>query len=126
MAEAIAAAEEAQGQFEAARAAVETATRFEREKREGHRAAVSAVDFARRALTTHERQVSERLAQTSALDEAQRRIEQALEEARAQLEDGHAEAADLPVLDALQAELNDLRNARERRARRLCRSPRQA
>ena len=43
---AIAAAQEAQGHFEAARAAIETATRFERDKREGHRAAVSAVDVA--------------------------------------------------------------------------------
>ncbi len=48
MAEAIAVAEDSQERFEAARAAVETATRTEREKREAHRAAVSAVDFARR------------------------------------------------------------------------------
>ena len=108
---AIVAAQEAQGHFEAARAAIETATRFERDKREGHRAAVSAVDFARRALTQHERQVSERLAQTSALDEAQRRIEEALEEARARLEEATAEAEELPVLDELQVELNALRNA---------------
>ena len=111
MAVALEAAEEAREQFETARAAVETAARLERERRESHRSAVSAVDFARRALTTHERQVSEQLAQTSALDEAQRRIEQALEEARTQLEDAAAEAAELPVLDALQAELNDLRSA---------------
>ena len=110
MEQAIATAEEAKAQFEAARAGVEAATRMEREKREGHRAAVSAVDFARRALTQHERQMSERLAQTSALDEAQRRIEEALEEARAMLEEATAEAADLPVLDTLQAELNELRN----------------
>ena len=110
MEEAMAAAEEARDQFEAARAAVEAATRLEREKREGHRAAVSAVDFARRALTTHERQVAERLAQTSALDEAQRRIEESLEEARAQLEESASEAASLPEIDALQAELNELRN----------------
>lgn len=111
MEQASAAADEAREQFEAARAAVEHAVRVEREKRDGHRAAVSAVDFARRALTTHERQVAERLAQTSALDEAQRRIEEALEEARALLEEASAEAASLPELDALQAELNALRNA---------------
>jgi chromosome segregation protein len=118
MAAAIAAAEEARDGFEAARAAVEAAARAERDRREGHRAAVSAVDFARRALTTHERQVSERLAQTSALDEAQRRIETALEEARAALEAAEAESGGLPVLDTLQAELNDLRGAvnRERAA----------
>lgn len=111
MEQAIVIAGEAGSQFEAARAAVETAVRREREARESHRAAVSAVDFARRALTQHERQVSERLAQTSALDEAQRRIEEALEEARAMLEEAAAEASELPVLDTLQAELNGLRNA---------------
>ena len=114
MAGALAAAEEAKARFEAARAAVENAARLERDKREGHRAAVSAVDFARRALTTHERQMAEQLAQTSALDEAQRRIEQALEETRAQLEEANAEAAGLPVLDSLQAELVDLRHAVDR------------
>jgi len=111
MTEAMAASEEAKAAFETARAAVEAAVRSERETREAHRAAVSAVDFARRALTTHERQVSERLAQTSALDEAQRRIEEALEEARTMLEEASAEAAELPVLDSLQAELTDFRNA---------------
>ena len=55
--------------------------------------------------------MSEQLAQTSALDEAQRRIEQSLEEARAQRETAEAEAAELPILDSLQAELNELRNA---------------
>ncbi|MFN4142180.1 chromosome segregation protein SMC [Aestuariivirga sp.] len=114
MAEALATAEEAKTRFEAARAAVESAARLERDKREGHRAAVSAVDFARRALTAHERQMAEQLAQTSALDEAQRRIEQALEETRLQLEEANAEAAGLPVLDSLQAELVDLRRAVDR------------
>jgi chromosome segregation protein len=111
MAEAIGMAEEARTRFEAARAAVEAATKAERETREAHRAAVSAVDFARRALTTHERQVAEQLAQTSALDEAQRRIEQSREEVYAGLEAAQAESASLPVLDSLQAELNGLRNA---------------
>jgi chromosome segregation protein len=111
MAEAMAAADEARTRFEAARAAVESATRVERETREAHRAAVSAADFARRALTTHERQVAEQLAQTSALDEAQRRIEQSCAEVRSALDAANAEAAALPVLDSLQGELNQLRNA---------------
>jgi chromosome segregation protein len=110
MADAITVADEARKQFEAARAAVEAATKSERETREAHRAAISAADFARRALTTHERQVAEQLAQTSALDEAQRRIEQSASELRATLEAATAEAAALPVLDALQAELNELRS----------------
>jgi chromosome segregation protein len=111
MAEAVAAADEASEAFEAARVASEAAIREERETREAQRAALSAVDFARRALTQHERQVSEQLAQTSALDEAQRRIEQSLAEAREQLEAANAEAVGLPVLDTLQGELAGLRNA---------------
>jgi chromosome segregation protein len=111
MAEAAAAADEARAVFEAARTAVESAVRTERDRREAQRAALSAADFARRALTTHERQVAERLAQTSALDEAQRRIEQALGEARTASDSAAAEAASLPVLDTLQAELAALRDA---------------
>ncbi|WP_395684649.1 chromosome segregation protein SMC [Aestuariivirga sp.] len=110
MAEATAAADVARTLFDDARAAVEAAVRLEREKREGHRAALSAVDFARRALATHERQVAERLAQTSALDEAQRRISDALEESRARLAEASAEAAGLPALDAQQAALSSLRD----------------
>ena len=111
MAEAIAVADEARMRFEAARAAVEAATKSERETREAHRAAISAAEFARRALTTHERQVAEQLAQTSALEEAQRRIEQARVETGASLDAAQAEAAALPELDSLQGELNQLRNA---------------
>jgi chromosome segregation protein len=114
MADAIAAAEDAKARFDAARMAVEAAVKIERDSREGHRAAVSAVDFARRALATHERQVAEQLAQTSALDEARRRIEDALAEARALLESALEESAGLPVLDTLQAELSELRSAVDR------------
>ncbi len=109
MAGAMTAADAAKAQFEAARITLEAAVKAERETRDGHRAAASAVDFARRALTTHERQVAEQLAQTSALDEAQRRIEEALEEARARLDETLEESAGLPVLDTLQTELNALR-----------------
>ncbi|MCB1381210.1 MAG: chromosome segregation protein SMC, partial [Alphaproteobacteria bacterium] len=110
MGEAAKAAEEAKASFDASRTAVETAVRVERDRREAARAANSAVDFARRALANHERQVAEQLAQTSALDEAQRRIEQSLGEARGQFESATAEAAALPVLDALQTELAQLRD----------------
>jgi chromosome segregation protein len=118
MTEAIAASEASRILFDDARAAVEAAVRVERDKREGHRAAMSAVDFARRALATHERQAAERLAQTSALDEAQRRISEALEEGRAGLAAATAEAEGLPVLEGLQTALNGLRDAvnRERAA----------
>jgi chromosome segregation protein len=109
MAEAVTIAGAAKAKFEAARAALESLVSAEAQAREHHRAAQSAADFARRALATHERQSAERLAQTSALDEAQRRIAQALNEASGQYEAANAEAAALPVLDTLQAELNGLR-----------------
>jgi chromosome segregation protein len=111
MAEAIAAADQARTGFETARAAVEAAVKTERDQREAQRAAASAADFARRALTTHERQLAERLAQTSALDEAQRRIEQALGEARSAAASAEAESQELPALDNLQTELSRLRDA---------------
>jgi len=111
MAEAIAAADQTRAAFETARAAVEAAVKTERDQREAQRAAASAADFARRALTTHERQLAERLAQTSALDEAQRRIEQALGEARSAAASAEAESQELPALDNLQTELSRLRDA---------------
>ena len=61
--------------FRNARGAAESALRAERERREAWRAAASAVEVARRALSQHERQVAERLQQTGALDEAKRRVE---------------------------------------------------
>ncbi len=111
MAEAQSSAEDARGAHEAARAAVEQAVRGEREKREAARAAVSAVEFARRALASHERQMAERLAQTSALDEAHRRVEQALSEARGLFAASEGEAAALPALDGLQQELAAARDS---------------
>ena len=110
MGHAVSAADLARAAFDQARASVEQATRTERERREALRACVSAVEFARRALAAHERQVAERLAQTSALDEAQRRIDQALVEARAHAESASLEAANLPALDNLQSELAGLRD----------------
>ncbi|MBI2717741.1 MAG: chromosome segregation protein SMC [Rhizobiales bacterium] len=109
--EAVAAAEAVRSRFEASRAAVESAVTTERQRREALRAAQSAVEFARRALATHERQTAERLAQTSALDEALRRIGQSLTEAGELLSAAETEARSLPVLDTLQAELAGLRDA---------------
>jgi len=107
-------ADAARAQFDAARSIVEAATRTERDRREAQRAAMSAVEVARRALAAHERQASERLAQTSALDEALRRIGQSLAETRDQHETAEAEASALPALDMLQAELTQLRDATNR------------
>ena len=110
MAEAAAIADALRAKFDTARAGVELATRTEHEKREALRAATSAVDFARRALAAHERQSAERLAQTSALDEALRRIGQSLADGQSQLAATQGEAAALPVLDTLQDELAGLRD----------------
>jgi chromosome segregation protein len=104
-------ADESRLAFEASRAAVETAVRSERERRDALRAALGALESARRALAQHERQAAERLAQTGALDEALRRIGQSLAEARSRHAAAEVESQSLPVLDAMQAELERLRDA---------------
>jgi chromosome segregation protein len=103
-------ADEARTRFETARLEAEAATRAERQSRENARAATASVEVARRVLATHERQMAERLAQTSALDEAQRRIAETLTEASSRREALEEEMAALPALDHLQAELAELRS----------------
>ena len=58
----------------------------------------------------HERQIAERLAQTSALDEGMRRIAQSLDEARGSFEAAQAEFQAIPVLEGLAQELAALRD----------------
>ncbi|MGE3875572.1 MAG: chromosome segregation protein SMC, partial [Parvibaculaceae bacterium] len=108
-ADAQAAMENGKTLFDAARGAVEAAARAERERREAWRAATSAVEVARRALSQHERQMSERLQQTGALDEAKRRVEANLAEARSRLGAAEAEFAGLPALEGLTQEIFALR-----------------
>lgn len=110
------AAEAARVAFEASRQRVELATKVEREARDAWRAATSAVEFARKALSTHEREMAEKLRQASALDEALRRIEQGLSETRAALSASESELTSLPGTEGLAAELQSLRDrvARER------------
>ncbi len=88
-------------EFDAARLAVENGVRSERDKREALRIAAAAVEVARRSLATHERQQAERLAQTSALDEALRRTAQSSQEANASFETASTEMASLPGVDGL-------------------------
>ena len=107
-------ADAARAKFEAARGAVEAAARNERDKRDALRAATSSAEVARRALTAHERLATERLAQTSALDEALRRISQSLAEAQEQYRASQSEIAALPVIENLQAELAQLREVTNR------------
>jgi chromosome segregation protein len=101
--------EKAKTLFDEARSAVEVSVRSERERREAWRAATSAVEVARRALSQHERQAAERLQQTGALNEAKRSVEANLAEARSRLGMAEAELAELPVLDGLTQEIVDLR-----------------
>lgn len=104
-------AEELRQAFEAAKSDAEAAVKREREGRDAWRAAIAALDVARRSLAQHERQVAERAAQTSALDEAQRRIAQNLEETRAATAASEAQFAELPALDGLNDSLRQLREA---------------
>ncbi|WP_119389918.1 chromosome segregation protein SMC [Taklimakanibacter lacteus] len=97
--------------FDQAKGAVEASVRAERERREAWRAATSAVEVARRALSQHERQVAERLQQTGALDEAKRRVEATLAEAQSRLMAAETELADLPALDGLTQEIGGLRDS---------------
>ena len=110
MAEAQQRMERAKTLFDEARGAVETAIRAERDHREAWRAATSALEVARRALSQHERQVAERLQQTGALDEAKRRAEASLAEAQSRLAAAETEFAELPALDGLVEEIAGLRD----------------
>ena len=110
------AAEASRGLFDTSRLQVETASRAEREARDAWRASTSAVEFARKALAAHEREMAERLRQASALDEAMRRIEQGLGEARHALSASEGELAGLAGTEGLSEQLQALRDkvARER------------
>jgi chromosome segregation protein len=103
-------ATEASQKFESAKQSVEAGARAEREKREAWRAATSSVEVARQALAKHERQIAERLAQTSALDEGIRRITQSLEEVRGSFAAAQTELQAIPVLEGLAQEVASLRD----------------
>jgi chromosome segregation protein len=102
--------EAAKQDFEHARAAVENGVRAEREKREAWRTAGAALEVARRALQTFERKQAEQTAQTSALDEAQRRTDAQVQEANQQCAGVELEFAALPALDGLNTEVAALRD----------------
>jgi chromosome segregation protein len=106
-----AAADAAKADYEEAKAAVEHGARAEREKREAWRSATAALDAARRALQAHERRASEQTAQSSALEEAQRRTVSQLMETGSLVEKLDAEFASLPDLQSMQAESARLRDA---------------
>jgi chromosome segregation protein len=97
--------------FETARAAVEKNARHERDSREQWRTATAAVETARKAVAVHEKQAAELAQRTSAIDEAQRRIAETLEEAAAALQSARTEFEQLPDGEALQGEAGSLREA---------------
>jgi chromosome segregation protein len=104
-------AEEAKVAFEAARAAVEAAAKSERERHDAWRTMTQSVEMARRVLAAHERQLAERLAEASALDEAKRRVEQSLAETSDTLASAEGELSGLAPADDLARELAGLRDA---------------
>jgi chromosome segregation protein len=110
----VAASDAAKAEYEQAKASVEQGARTEREKREAWRAATSALDVSRRAVQDHQRKLSEQTAQSSALEEAERRISAQQEEARQLLTGLETEFAALPALEGLQAESDSLRDALSR------------
>ena len=118
LAEVDAKAEAARADYEHARTSVEHGVKAERDKREAWRAATAALDVARRALQAHERKLSEQAAQSSALEEAERRTSAQREEVEQLLSGLTAEFAALPALEGLQAESNSTRDVlvRERSA----------
>jgi chromosome segregation protein len=111
MQEAARLADEAKQKFDAARQSVETGIRSEREKREAWRAATASVEVARQALARHERQAAEQLAQTSALDEGLRRINQSLDEVRGAFGSAEAELNGLPALAGPTQEMAALKDS---------------
>jgi len=96
-------------EYDGAQQTVELATSHERMQHESWRAATAAVDVARRALTQHERQMAERLQQISALDEAGRRLDEGLAEARDRLSQAESELALMPGTSELQRDLEGFR-----------------
>jgi chromosome segregation protein len=107
-------AETAKAEFDQARVAVENGVRSERDKREAWRAAGAALEVARRSLQTFERKQAEQTAQTSALDEAQRRTDAQLQDVNQLCAAAEQEFAALPALDGLQTDVSTLRDVLNR------------
>ena len=97
--------------YEAAKQAAEAAAETEREKRQEVRAAATALDEARKRLAAHERAVAEHTRELGMLAEAVRRVEQSAVEAREGVASAGQRLSALELPDALQAELEGLRNA---------------
>lgn len=110
MKELAARAQNAKAAFDQSRSAVEAAIAIERDRHNGWRQSTQALDIARRALAAHERQLAETLAETSALDEAERRVERDLAEAAGALAAAEADLATLAGEGELATEITRLRD----------------
>jgi chromosome segregation protein len=106
-----AAAEQCRLARDATHEAAEHAARAERQHRDGWRDAGRALEEARRAMARHERETAERLSESSALDEAGRRVRREIEESEAAFLDVLGEMAALPDIDALGTSHDELREA---------------
>jgi chromosome segregation protein len=106
--------EAAKLEFEQSRTTVEQGARAERDKREAWRAAGAALEVARRSLQAFERKQTEQTAQTSALDEAQRRTDAQLQDVNQLCTSAELEFAALPALGGLNTEVTGLRDALNR------------
>ena len=91
--------------YQAARAAVAECAGLERNERQAVRAAASALEEARARLAATERAMSEQMQQISALEEAGRRVGEAVEQASAQLAGLKEEFAGLPDAGGLEQKL---------------------
>ena len=103
------ASEAAQRDFIAAHNGAAAAQAQERAQREAWRAAVAALDAARRNLQEKEREGAERRQQLSAIEEAHRRLGEGASETRAELAQSEARLQELAFLEDLKAELETQR-----------------
>ena len=104
-------AEQARGQLEHARGNLETAVAAEKNQRQAWREATSAVEAARKPLSSHERELSEKLQRESALKEAGRRLEANVLEMRERIRSAEGELQELPPADGLEERLTTARAA---------------
>ncbi len=97
-------AEECRSAHEKTRANVEECTQNERDLRGRQQQAVAALNAARKAMSVHERETSEQTARASALEEARRRLQDDLAEARETHKTAQAEVNALSPLDTLESD----------------------
>ena len=104
-------AEQARGKLDEARSKLEAGIAAEKDQRQAWREATSAVEAARKTLSSHERELSEKLQRESALKEAGRRLEADVQEIGERIGSAEAELRELPPADGLESRLTAAREA---------------